>query len=306
MRRKLWLELLVDHFAEQDDTILHLEPKLQVNRVGVAFAKKYQAVKDPLTRGSLLTFMFFADKFSYNEAKIYKIGERFGSHLARANLLDVPTSMLRLRAGDTFCIEFPDDLMFKGRHGEFWRTCLVNVGGGCDGSDAGVVEMDPRFQSLENLSLSLTLPDYDRNGRNQFVNTYMHFRLNKPTIEECLLQIEGKVTGITEVFNYVVKCLLYIKSGEPDLKQENGYYTPTKKHKKIRRQNENFCRFDVTNVGYGFHGRVWHVDSTQVTGHFRWQPYGPERQQIKLIWIEEHVRNFKDECALDSALPDLN
>jgi len=297
MRRKLWLEMLIDHVAEQDDTILHLEPKLQVRRAMVAVGKIFPAAKDRLSRSDRLGFMGFADRFSYNAAKIYKIGERFGSHLARANLLNVPPSMLRLRAGDSFCIEFPDDLMFEGPHGEFWRTCLVNVGGYVPAQETSLGSpTDPRFQSFENLSLSLSFPDYDCNGITKFVNTYMHFRLHKPTIEECLLEIEGKhgLTITPEAFNYVVKCLLYIKSGEPDLKQESGYYTPTKKPKKIRRQNENFCRFDVTNVGYGFHGRVWHVDSTQVTGHFRWQPYGPGRQQIKLKWIEEHVRNFKE------------
>mgnify|MGYP000533243118 CR=1 FL=1 len=51
----------------------------------------------------------------------------------------------------------------------------------------------------------------------------------------------------------------------------------------------------MTFVGYDWKKpRVFGVESTTVTGHFRWQPYGPGRTQVKLIWISQHERHFKD------------
>ena len=49
----------------------------------------------------------------------------------------------------------------------------------------------------------------------------------------------------------------------------------------------------VVRVGHSFHkGMLHHVTDTTVSGHFRWQAWGPGLTLVKLIWIDEHVRTF--------------
>ena len=55
----------------------------------------------------------------------------------------------------------------------------------------------------------------------------------------------------------------------------------------------NNCTIPIKLLNFSFHGIQYTVDETSVRGHFRWQPYGPGKQKVKPIWIDEHLRTFK-------------
>lgn len=49
-------------------------------------------------------------------------------------------------------------------------------------------------------------------------------------------------------------------------------------------------------VGYGWMKmRRQLINETSVSGHFRWQPHGPNLSKVKLIWINEHLRKYNTE-----------
>jgi hypothetical protein len=55
----------------------------------------------------------------------------------------------------------------------------------------------------------------------------------------------------------------------------------------------NNCSIPIRLLSFSFHEKInFQIDSTEVRGHFRWQPFGPAMNQIKLIWIAAHTRHF--------------
>jgi hypothetical protein len=94
---------------------------------------------------------------------------------------------------------------------------------------------------------------------------------------------------------FCLKCLIYIESSEPDILPIKAATTDKKGTTKIRKFFKYNCPFDVTKLGYGFHGKHHNTEKWSVSGHFRWQPFGPKFSQIKLIWIDEQERGWKTE-----------
>lgn len=299
MRRKLWLEQLTDFFTQLDPGMRYLPPPEQLDRTAKMYVRaSLHGAVTPIDRDTCATVGMFLRDYRNGRAHVFKIAERFGSHLSRTRL-NVPTDALNLEFATSYCVEFPDGIVFHGSRGESWRTAIVNVGAHVPtGENAHTYEilLKEQLPAGWKPQLGIAFPDYDANGNITEAQSFMSFPLNEPTLDECVDALERRVGRdlviSKEAVNYLMKCLLYIKSGEPDLTHEAGYYTPTKKPKKLRQQQENFCRFDTVNVGYGFHERLYHVDATSVVGHFRWQPYGPERGMVRLIWIDEHARHF--------------
>ena len=211
----------------------------------------------------------------------YKVGSQFGKHLDRTNL-DVPCRLLPVEASEAYYVGFPDGMVFKSQPNDYHRNCLASVQLSKDGTTR---------------SLAMLFPDMTSDGRYKESGTYVVLPLTPDlTIGECIDKLNEQNFEISEgtkrLVAFVAKSILYIKSGDPDLQREMGKWSTSKKLKKIKGANRENCRFDTIKVGYGFHGKTFNVDETMVSGHFRWQPYGPDRGLIKLIWIDEHVRTF--------------
>ncbi len=88
--------------------------------------------------------------------------------------------------------------------------------------------------------------------------------------------------------------LLYINSDNAKLFELE--YEPKKPSSKSKTSGYwNKGGHPVTLVNHEFHlkNQTYHVDKTTVQSHFRWQPFGPGRNQMKLIEIEEHERHYK-------------
>lgn len=68
-----------------------------------------------------------------------------------------------------------------------------------------------------------------------------------------------------------------------------------KEYKEKSHGNVNECTIPITLLNWNYHSPVrYHMDSTFVQTHMRWQPCGPRNSQVKLIWVREHERYFKN------------
>jgi len=100
----------------------------------------------------------------------------------------------------------------------------------------------------------------------------------------------------------VFLALLYLDTGTPDLRElrpvDYGCLPTRRERDRLRQKHEDEPQVPVTLVGFDWRKpRVFGVDSTHVSGHFRWQPHGTKRGQVKLIWINEHLRTYNKHAA---------
>lgn len=92
----------------------------------------------------------------------------------------------------------------------------------------------------------------------------------------------------------LLKLLVYIKSGDPDLRFLSRPKGPGQRREQAKDLGY-FYEQDVYHVGFDWKkSRIFSVASTKVRSHFRWQPCGPNRENVKLILIDEHNRNFSN------------
>lgn len=95
-----------------------------------------------------------------------------------------------------------------------------------------------------------------------------------------------------------VNCILYIHSQQPDLQKavpDVGLSHGRKKSLADRGIATSELTIPVTYVSWNYQKPVMHnVDSSFVETHPRWQPCGPNRSQVKLIWVKEHTRRYKN------------
>ena len=112
------------------------------------------------------------------------------------------------------------------------------------------------------------------------------------------------------VYRTVLNTALYIHSQQPNLRRESGsgnLELSKTKQKEVRQNQQipNACTVPVTFVNWGFEKPLrYRVGETSVSGHFRWQPCGTGRSEIKLIWIDEHLRTYPvDPVPLTGFLP---
>lgn len=149
-----------------------------------------------------------------------------------------------------------------------------------------------------------------RNGRPSFIHFvfvgddgayYSHeffIENNDLNISQTLVEQYKLVpVEVLETMTYVVNCLIYIDSGDPDLRF-------MAKHTDLRASTsggdpgdviEYKQPFPVTLVGFN-HKKppIYYVGEAYVRTHPRWQPCGPGREQVKLVWVKAHMRHFKN------------
>ena len=92
----------------------------------------------------------------------------------------------------------------------------------------------------------------------------------------------------------VINSVAYINSNDPSIDSLRPLKLYNKKQISTlsKDHRENLCTLPVKYINFNFHGKIYSIDSTVVSGHFRWQPCGTNKNETKLIWIEEHNRKY--------------
>jgi hypothetical protein len=143
-------------------------------------------------------------------------------------------------------------------------------------------------------------------------NDYLPGHINiefdrEKTIKECLLKYPYVVQSVDKSHKSIVSkeyesefheymgvlfnAIVYINNSDDIQLTSNKFAT---KKSKAEGQKRIYTPKMFHTVGYNLTlPREYTVDSTTVSGHFRWQPYGPGRTLVKHIYIEPHIRSYK-------------
>jgi hypothetical protein len=147
--------------------------------------------------------------------------------------------------------------------------------------------MDQEYDTMRFITLNLN--EEIEGGKENFEDT------SKATINELLVAepnakkeaLESLASILRSIFNSIA----YVTHANEDLIIEENEFSKKEKKSKIQKKIYSHSRF--IKVGEGFeHIRMMSKDSTSVQGHIRMQPCGPGLSKIKLIWVNEHERNY--------------
>lgn len=101
------------------------------------------------------------------------------------------------------------------------------------------------------------------------------------------------------VIRAIINTIVYIHSADPDLEKLAPLdQFSNKKRSEVRKTQsvENHLSVPVTLVGWKYHAaNAYTVDQTKVSAHMRWQRCGVKNSQVKLIFINEHIRRYRKE-----------
>lgn len=239
-------------------------------------------------RSMLATFLAF-------NGKVYKIGEDFGKELEKVDL-NIPNKFIPDK--QLYCIELPDSINFT-QSGDTVTTVFVMYDQSPSGQKFLCVEacsenMGCTYRSRYNLSNpEETIID----ALNRTRHTYNVYHLGEKVDSEPLTDSEFEES--LTFYKYIVKCLVYIGSGDPDLRE---YRAPKcerkseKKRKNWERKHSDQPLIDMVFVGFDFKKeRVYKKDGIWVETFPRWQRYGENLKYVKLIWVKPHPRHYKKE-----------
>jgi len=227
----------------------------------------------------------FFDNYISGVSKIHLISNTFGSHLYRTNL-DVPLKLLDINSNEVFFIEFPETVSVSDPQSDQKLVSCFLLSGVNEFGDK-IIDFHFMGDDLSFFRFYLSFPIGSEDKKMSDViddNFFKEIERDRDHISKF-----DRSNAYIAV-NFAVKCLLYILSGEPNLQNERGYAIG----KGRKRNAKSRCPFDIVRVGYNFHKKIYRVGEAQVSGHFRWQPYGPNMSKVKLIWIDEHIRHYNN------------
>ena len=209
---------------------------------------------------------------------IYKIGKNFASELKKVNA-NVDMKYLHF-PHISILIEIPPGIL---SHPETTSNSIT-----------AVVIIPSRDQTYLVCAMSADTEKINHFAIDPILHQFTEDFINQATRAWSLT---GNVSqqSITELLQFICNVLMYLKSGNPDLRE---YRPKHKKSFKIKGKSYGAAdKNDIFSILVGFDykkPKLYSVDNTQVSGHFRWQPYGEAYSKIKLIWIDSHIRTFKN------------
>lgn len=194
------------------------------------------------------------------------------------------------------CIEFPDDISFDCKDGDFATCAYVGMYKHPAGEKFQAVHPDNHLEMLNaDYILDIVTPLGDWK-----IDHVRIFLREDDLISDALASAHKLVINATgiglDLVTYIVNCLLYIESGDPDLRHLRPMPKPSnaKKIKQWRREGGEEITCDVTWVGFDYKKeRQYHIDSTWVDRYLRWQMCGPGRSELRPVWVKEHTRHYK-------------
>jgi hypothetical protein len=118
----------------------------------------------------------------------------------------------------------------------------------------------------------------------------LHLKNEESVIQSLCRCSEGKFKEATgNLVAIAYNSLIYLASQNPNCQVIMPEKTLGKKEKKQPRDVRNYCGIPLTLVNQHFHNYNLMDSLATRKGHFRWQPCGTNRKQVKLIWITEHL-----------------
>jgi hypothetical protein len=258
-------------------------------------APKMVPNKDSTFAITQYVFSFYA-LFTLDGEKIYKMAREFSEELKKVSL-DIQSKYLPV-THQLICIELPDHMRFFAGEQKYVHSIYVGL------SDEPDMINRSEDKDVKKVMFCI-LPLYTEAGEldPEIQTTTLTFYSDEETFNESLKRTMTLETNTIKYWNkelmqFILNSVLYINSGDPDLREYRAPRPPqTQKIKKLRlwhKQHENQSLVDMIHVGFDFKKpKIYQVGATTVIGHFRWQPWGPRTEpRVKLIWIDQHERKF--------------
>lgn len=239
-----------------------------------------------------LVWRFFQEK-----APIYHSGKEFTQALMKVDK-EIPVDLLPKR----FCayFSFPDGVVFDDE--EEIEGAYVFIGP----SYETTVRQDGAFGGPGEMTLwvsYVTKAGHPSNCLAPITKEKVGKILEKLPCEDVVLrdgvlyhEYKGNVAIRDNVYRLIVNLVLYVNSIDCDLVG----VPPVRKMKPAQKKDAikrggllNQCLLPVTFVSWNYKKeKQFHIGSTVVDTHMRWQRVGEGLKQIKLIWVREHLRTF--------------
>ena len=302
MRKKLFLELFRDQVFEMMNFSPTRDLLTDLRRVAVIYIDAERHLRRSVGSSALENSLEYTEGLimrsitadlheSPHTPRVFLMSEDFSSQLLKVDLKIAENFLPPV--GWSGVIEFPWPFQC-GR--DFHRNAVVIFGRASTGGERTVAVLCPDYSSsgkiLETRSI-LTIPIIDGAPIEDCIAFTESVNRKRSILDD---HYHSGNAISTECMAFILKACTYIVSSHPDLSPLLPPPPPTtSKPKKIAGWLHENYPLPVARVGYSFHGdRIRHVGETSVRSHFRWQKFGPGLSQIKLIWIDEHTRHYKD------------
>jgi len=236
----------------------------------------------------------FLKLFWYQGELVYKIAREFGDVLFRA---DCKVSIDYIPFDNIVrCIEFPDDKLFDMKNGDYAQTAYIAAFKSQD-----KIWLSPEGQNF-NKRIDIIVPLHNENqpdgqmGHDQIKLLFLDDETLEQAIERSIKNTTSPTGFSRDLVEFLLKCILYIHSGDPDLREYKPMRRPHSPKKQRQWLRENLSPIPITLVGFEYKKpRVMNAEEAFVETHLRWQPFGPNRSKVKLIWVKEHIRRYSKE-----------
>ena len=224
-----------------------------------------------------------------NQKYVYKISKDFGGLLKDVKL-NLNAKTLDTWQDGSYIIDLP--FPFKTYMGNYVWHIFGTV-----------------YRKKDALELMFAAPHYNEHGHrlDEIDVLLFPFYYNRnETLQEQIEKYEqiynektkehNTVSLVPGLIKYVINCLLYINSGDPDLRHLKVKPPHKSRDGKWYAKRElTFAASPTVLVGFNWKkANVRYADETVVKAHPRWQPCGKNRENVKLILVKEHVRKFNN------------
>ena len=173
---------------------------------------------------------------------------------------------------DGWCLNM--GILCKARDGVNYPISHINLP--LDDSDTSLAEIVQRYKHVYNRLPKEIVEEYKNEGR----------IVDFESFDKVVFQ-----GGYYSHIHTILNCILYItNSPELCVEQENNF---SKKKSKRETQLKIYTSKKYIILGKEFtFPKEYTCGEVSVSGHFRWQPYGPSRAYVKHIYIKPHLRNY--------------
>lgn len=279
LRRKIYLEVLAERFSEICNTTIKTKADYRATLETLSGTLQKLTAQNKVEKIVYSLFHWFIDSYYDNCANLYRMGKDFYQDLMKVNM-DIDVKYLDHTDNEIMCFELPEPFIEDGMM--FYSVIVAFT-----------------RDSKQEKTMSMMFCGVNENNKPTDHNKVIVLGCESGTVEDGVKVIPEYQESDVRLswVKALAKCVLYIKSGEPDLVKE-VFDFESKKPKNFQKKVKKQSPFTIVNVGYNYHKQHFHTASTQVRTHPRWQPYGPQRSRIKLIWVKEHTRTYKSEKIL--------
>lgn len=227
-------------------------------------------------------------KTSINNVSVYAVGKEFFRLISNLEK-DVPIQQIRFQPGHHyyFILDHPE---FEGAYFTPHELNITNA------------EDDVSFLSFR---ITLTPKEYSITSMVAFNFAIINDTFNLANIKhvrkseemgdhESTVVFAGDYEKYRRILTGIINTIIYTNTKDPEIESLKPLrlYQRKELSKISQDRKEMIHTIPIQLINWSFHGRSYSKEQTTVSPHFRWQPCGVGRSEVKLVWIDEHVRTY--------------